>query len=136
MKKIILIVIAIIKCNFLFSQIQNVNNYGDLKRVYDTITAKSKVIVVWGKFHFYEKYPAITDTSMCNEIDKKSYRKISSGLVFSLFDDSTNNYIPIKEPMTIDVSYKDGDIIKLKIRIYKNCKTVRDKIYFLIENIL
>jgi len=136
MKKIILIIITILECNLLYSQIQNITNYDDLKKIYDTISTKSKVVIVWGKFHFYEKYPAIVDTSLCNEIEKKTYRKITSGLVFSLFEDSTNNYIPIKEPITIDVDYKDGDIIKLKIRIYKNCKIVRNKIYFLIEDIL
>ena len=121
-----------------FSQIKNVKNYDDLIKIQNTLKSESESIVVWGHFRSWGKFGWDSYKNICPGVLKKSdYSGLLSGLTFTLFSDSTTTYfLPIKKDAKIYRDFTIGEIIKLKVKLYKDCKMIDNKIYFLIEEIL
>lgn len=118
------------------AQLKNLNNYNELISFQKDIQSKTKMAVVWGYFDSWGKYPNIHKQECKGKLDPKEYLKITTCLRFKLFLDSTVYYLPIKQALQIPANYMPGDLIKLKIKLYKNCASVDKKIIFLIEDIL
>lgn len=137
MKISILIVLIILSLNSI-SQVQNANNYDDLIKFQKNLKSETESIVVWGKFGSWGKFGWDSYKDICpNVLNQLEYSGLLSALSFKLFSDSTTTYyMPIKKDAKIFSDFKMGDIIKLKVRLYRNCKVLNDKIYFLIEEIL
>ena len=121
-----------------FSQIQNVNKYDDLIKLQNSLKSEFKIIVVWGHFGSWGKFGADSYKDICpGLVNHLDYKGLLSALNFKLFSDSaTIYYLPIKKSAKILSDFKPDDIIKLKIKLYRNCKMLNDKPYFLIEEIL
>lgn len=137
MKISILIVLLILSLNSI-SQVQNANTYEDLIKFQKNLNSETESIVIWGKFGGTGKFGWDSYKYICpNVLNKSEYSGLLSALNFKLFSDSTTTYyMPIKKSAKIISNFKMGDIIKLKVRLYRNCKVYNDKIYFLIEEIL
>ena len=137
MKIFLLQVLIIVSLNS-FSQIQNVSSYDQLIKFQNSQKLESKLVVVWGQFGSWGKFGWNRYKDICqNVLNPSDYSGILSALSFKLFADSTSTYyLPIKKDAKISSDFKEGDIIKLKVRLYRNCKMFNDKIYFLIEEIL
>lgn len=118
------------------SQIHSINNYNELIEFQNNIKSKSAIVVVWGYFDSWGKYSDIHKFSCKGVLNLKDYAKITSCLKFKLFSDTTTYYLPIKEPNSLLVNYQSNDIIKLKIKLYKSCKIIDNKLFFLIEEVL
>lgn len=134
---ILIIVLVILSLNSI-SQVQNANNYDDLIKFQKNLNSETESIVVWGKFGSWGKFGWDSYKDICpNVLNQSEYSGLLSALSFKLFSDSTTiYYMPIKKDAKIFSDFKMGDIIKLKVRLYRNCKVLNDKIYFLIEEIL
>ena len=137
MKISILIVLILLSLNSI-SQVQNANNYDDLIKFQKNLKSETESIVIWGQFGSWGKFGWDSYKDICpNILDQSEYSGLLSALSFKLFSDSTTTYyLPIKKDAKIFSDFKMGDIIKLKVRLYRNCKVLNDKIYFLIEEIL
>lgn len=137
MKISILIVLIILSLNSI-SQVQNANNYDDLIKFQKNLKSETENIVVWGQFGSWGKFGWDSYKDICpNILDQSEYSGLLSALSFKLFSDSTTTYyLPIKKDAKIFSDFKMGDIIKLKVRLYRNCKVLNGKVYFLIEEIL
>lgn len=121
-----------------FTQVQNANNYDDLIKFQKNLNSETESIVVWGKFGSWGKFGWDSYKDICpNVLNQSEYSGLLSALSVKLFSDSTTiYYMPIKKDAKIFSDFKMGDIIKLKVRLYRNCKVLYDNIYFLIEEIL
>ncbi len=137
MKISILIVLIILSLNSI-SQVQNANNYDDLIKFQKNLNSETESIVVWGKFGSWGKFGWDSYKDICpNVLNQSEYSGLLSALSVKLFSDSTTiYYMPIKKDAKIFSDFKMGDIIKLKVRLYRNCKVLNGKVYFLIEEIL
>lgn len=136
--KIFLSLVLIIFSLNSFSQIQDINNFDDLTKFQNGQKLESETVVVWGKFGSWGKFGWNSYKDICPSVLKQSdYSGLLSALDFKLFSDSTSTYyLPIKKNAKIYSDFKVGDIIKLKVRLYRKCKILNNKIYFLIEEIL
>ena len=114
------------------------NNYEELINIQKNLNSETESIVIWGKFGATGKFGWDSYKYICpNVLNKSEYSGLLSALDFKLFSDSTvTYYMPIKKSAKFISHFKMGDIIKLKVRLYRNCKVYNDKIYFLIEEIL
>lgn len=137
MKIFILAVSIIISLNS-FSQIKNANNYDDLIKFQNSQNSESEIVVVWGHFGSWGKFGWDSFKNICpGVINKSDYSGLLSALNFKLFSDSaTTYYLPVKKNAKVFSDFKTGDFIKLKVRLYRNCKMLDDKIFLLIEEIL
>jgi hypothetical protein len=115
-----------------------VKNYNDLIKLQNGLKSESAITVVWGYFGNWGKFGWDSYKDFCPDVLKQAeYAGLLSGLNFKLFSDSSTTYfLPIKNNEKIVSDFKKGDIIKLKVKLYRSCKTLNNKIYFLIEEIL
>lgn len=120
------------------SQVQNANTYDDLIKFQSNIKSETESIVVWGRFGSWGKFGWNSYKDICsNVINQSEYSGLLSALNFKLFSDTTTTYyLPISREAKILSDFKIGDIIKLKVRLYRDCKVFNNQIYFLIEEIL
>gem|GEM_PF-1760016 len=136
MKYAFLITIFICLSASLPAQIKNINDYKSLISFQDELKTESAEVLVWGYFGCWGKYPNTHKYFCTKELDMKVYSKIKSSLDFKLFSDtSTIYYLPIKEATNLMCDYHEGDIIKMKVRLYRECKMREGKPFFLIEEI-
>ncbi len=137
MKTLFLIVVILCSLNS-FSQTQNINNYDELIKFQNSIKSTSKIAIVWGHFGGWGKFGWNSYKDICpGFLSQEEYSGLLSALSFKLFSDSTTTYyLPIKKSAQVLTEYRTDDIIKLKIKLYENCKTNNGKIYFLIMEIL
>lgn len=119
------------------SQVKIANSYYELIEFQKNLSSKTDHIVVWGQFGSWGKFGWDSYKNICPTVlNQSEYSGLLSALNFHLFSDSaTTYYLPIKKGVKISSDFKMGDIIKLKIRLYRNCKLLDGKIYFLIEGI-
>jgi hypothetical protein len=136
MKIFILVVLIILSLNSI-SQVKYANTYYELINFQKNLNSKTENIIVWGQFGSWGKFGWDSYRNVCpNVLNPSEYSGLLSALNFHLFSDSsTTYYLPIKKGLKISSDFKMGDIIKLKIRLYRNCKVLDGKIYFLIEEI-
>ena len=121
-----------------FSQTTNLNSYDDLIKYQTELKSESGNAIVWGHFGSWGKFGWNPYKDFClGTLNQKEYSGLLSGLNFKLFTDSTTTYfMPISKNANLVTDFKPDDIITLKIKVYRNCKKVNDKVYFLIEEIL
>lgn len=130
--KIVISALLLLFCLGAFSQIQNVNSYETLLKIQNDQKSDFQNVVVWGKFG-WDSYKNICP----NILNQSEYSGLLSGLGLKLFSDSTTQYfLPINKKAKIYTDFKEGDIIKLKVKLYRNCKFLEGKVFFLIEEIL
>ena len=136
--KISILIVLIILSLYSSSQVKNATNYDELIKFQKEQRSETESIVIWGKFGGTGKFGWNSHRYICpNVLNKREYSGLLSALDFKLFSDSTvTYYMPIKKSAKFISHFKMGDIIKLKVRLYRNCKVYNDKIYFLIEEIL
>lgn len=138
MKISILIVLVILSLNST-SQVRYryANNYEELINIQKNLNSETESIVIWGKFGGWGKFGWNSHRDICpNVLNQSEYAGTLSALSFNLFSDSvTTYYLPIKKDAKILSDFKTGDFVKLKIKLYRDCKVYNGKIYFLIEEI-
>lgn len=137
MKISILIACMVLSLHAL-SQVQHVNTYDDLIKFQNNLKSESANIIVWGQFGSWGKFGWDSYKNICpNTLNQTTYAGLLSALNFKLFSDSTTTYyLPISKKAKLFNDFKSGDIIKLKVRLYRNCTVLNGKVYFLIEEIL
>lgn len=136
MKKYMLLYFAIILSLNSTAQRSNVNNYQSFLAEQRNMITPSKTIVIWGTFDTWGKYDRDYEYYCQGKLDIKTYKKINSFIGVNLFSDSIKVAVPVSYKAKIGSSPIEGDIIKLKIRIYKYCQTVQGLPFFLVEEIL
>lgn len=118
------------------AQIKNINSHEELSFVQKSMKTKSEQVVVWGYFINWGKYPKTHQQICPGGLDKNLFYKITTSVSLKLFSDSTTYYMPLREPALLHVNYKENDLVKLKIRLFKQCPKQEKNIFFLIEDIL
>lgn len=136
MKISILLVLIILSLQS-SSKVKNANNYEDLIKFQKEQRLETEIIMIWGKFGSWGKFGWNSHRDICpNVLNQSEYAGTLSALSFKLFSDSvTTYYLPIKKDAKILSDFKTGDFVKLKIKLYRDCKIYNGKIYFLIEEI-
>lgn len=143
MKLIFLIIICLFITVFSFSQekIININSFEELIEFQSKMVNVEEVVMVWGKYGGWGKYWGY-DSEFCKSVlDSVEYSRINSVLSFKLFNSEYFTHQPkkffdsISNPITTRTLYKEGDLIKCKIRLYKRCKSSFNEIFFLVEEI-
>lgn len=114
----------------------NINSYESFITEQKSIKSTSKLIVIWGTFHTWGKYDRDYNYYCQGKLDINIYKKINSFIDVNIFSDSSRIPAPITKTAKVLCDYKEGDIIKLKVRIYKDCRTVGGKPFFLVEEVL
>ena len=136
MRKYLLILLLVV-CTNISGQVQNINNYELLIKHQQNLDKVTSTILVWGEFKSWGKLGQLNSSDCNSKLDQKIINKITSCIGFNLYGDSTKYcYLPIKQSANIKADYKEGDFIKLKIKLYKNCFFLNDSLFFLIEEIL
>ncbi len=131
-KKNILLLIVLVNTQVI-GQIKNLNSYNELINYQKKIN-KNESVIVWGIFNSWGKFG--NAPYECNDLESKVIKKITSSLGFNLFGDSSIYcYLPIIQIAKVRSDYKFGDLIKLKIKIYKKCAMEYGSPFFLIEEI-
>lgn len=135
MKNYLLLIILFSFLNDGFSQqvVTNINSYEELTEWQSNFKNPEQVAFVWGHYEGWSKYWPDYKNVCIGILNSQIFSKITSRLEFSLFNSSIIISQPFKEPINFHTELKKGDVIKLKIRMYKNCKYVNDEIFFLIE---
>lgn len=135
--KIIMLVLVLMLSNLKSnSQVTNISNYNELINFQKHIGSETKTAILWGYFGNWGKYTNVHQFNCKSSLKSGEFSKINSCLSFRLFSDSVAYYLPVKQDLVIPANYKTGDLIKLKIKLYKNCTSINEKIFFLIEEIL
>lgn len=114
----------------------NINSYETFLAEQKNIKTSSKLIVIWGTFYTWGKYDRDYKYYCQGILDTNIYKKINSFIEMHLFSDSNYTLAPIRYKAKMGSNFKEGDIIKLKVRIYKDCQIVYGKPFFLVEEIL
>ncbi len=118
------------------AQLSNINNLESFLNEQKNIKTTSKLIVVWASFDTWGKYDRDYKYYCQGKLNINEYKKIHSFIGVNLFSDSIKIFAPINYQVKVPCDYKKGDIVKLKIRIYKYCSIVEGKPFFLVEEIL
>lgn len=125
MKKLVILILLNLATHFnLIAQVKNINDIKSLEALQNNMKKKTESVIVWGSFIGWGKYSDIHKFYCKEELDMNTFSKITSCLDFKLFGDSSTYYLPIKYESKIHADYKDGDIIKMKVRLYRDCKVV------------
>jgi len=131
----IFILVMVLLSSRAICQIKNLNSYNELIKFQESLKNKNESVIVWGSFGSWGKF-GNQHYECNNELDAHVFKKITSSLGFNLFGDSTINcYLPIVQTAKIKSNYKAGDLIKLKIKIYRKCLMQYGSPFFLIEEI-
>ncbi|MCA6468531.1 MAG: hypothetical protein IM577_06050 [Chitinophagaceae bacterium] len=135
--KISILIVLIILSLHSSSQVKNATNYDELIKFQKEQRSETESIVIWGKFGGTGKFGWNSHRDICPSVlNKREYSGLLSALSFNLFSDSvTTYYLPIKKDAKILSDFKTGDFVKLKIKLYRDCKVYNGRIYFLIEEI-
>jgi hypothetical protein len=137
MKKYTLVILTFFYINFCFAQqtAKYINSYEELMEFQYKMLDKEAVVFVWGHYEGWSKYWEDYKNDCVGVLNNQDFSKISSKLDFSLFNSAIIISQPFKDSIKVYPDLKKGDVIKLKIRLYKFCKYPHDELFFLIEDL-